>query len=347
MNKDCNKRIVYIDILNIMAIFAVILLHHNGIVHTYSTGRAWKTSLVIETFFYWAVPVFIMITGVNLMTYRKKYDTKTFFKKRLTKVLIPFSFWLIFTTIWKIRTGQLIIDNYSIVNILNIIFENKEEPIYYFGFVILGIYITMPLLSNLTDYKYRKSIWFTVVLYFIFNSTIPVVFGLFKIKYNTNLSVQFGSYIVFVLLGYLLSTEDISRKKRLIIYFLGIISVLFRYIVTYYLSYKARYIDKTLFGYYQFHSVLLAIAVFIFIKNINWDKIIKKDCIKNVLPKITSCSFGIYLTHKIIMYYEIKILDINILSWQWRTLGAILTYFITLFLVFALKQIPFLKKIVA
>ena len=36
-----------------------------------------------------------MITGTTLMQYRERYDTKTFFKKRFSKVLVPFLFWAI------------------------------------------------------------------------------------------------------------------------------------------------------------------------------------------------------------------------------------------------------------
>lgn len=45
------------------------------------TIRAWNTSLIVECLFYFAVPVFVMLSGANLMNYRKKYDTKTFLLK--------------------------------------------------------------------------------------------------------------------------------------------------------------------------------------------------------------------------------------------------------------------------
>ena len=66
------KRVLYFDILNIVACFCVIWLHCNGIVHKFSQDRAWATSLIVETIAYWAVPVFFMLTGATLMNYRKK-----------------------------------------------------------------------------------------------------------------------------------------------------------------------------------------------------------------------------------------------------------------------------------
>ena len=61
------KRVLYFDVLNILACIAVISLHHNGVVHTYSNSWTWKTALIVETGAYWAVPVFLMLSGATLM----------------------------------------------------------------------------------------------------------------------------------------------------------------------------------------------------------------------------------------------------------------------------------------
>lgn len=79
------KRVIYFDVLNILAIIAVVAMHMNGIVHLNPNIRAWNTSLVVDCIMYWAVSVFMMLSGATLMNYREKYDTKTFFKKSLQK----------------------------------------------------------------------------------------------------------------------------------------------------------------------------------------------------------------------------------------------------------------------
>lgn len=86
MDVQKNNHIFYLDILNIFACFAVLMLHHNGIVHTYNVFTApWKEALIFEVIFYWAVPVFFMITGATLLNYRKRYSTKAFFQKRILR----------------------------------------------------------------------------------------------------------------------------------------------------------------------------------------------------------------------------------------------------------------------
>jgi surface polysaccharide O-acyltransferase-like enzyme len=214
-----NNRIIYFDVLNIIAIISVVALHCNGIVHGNPNIKAWNTSLIVECICYFAVPLFFMLTGATLMNYRKKYDTKTFFKKRIMKVLVPFIFWAVFMFLWKILTKQLEINQFmDIKSWINAFFANREETTYYFMFDILGIYMTIPLLSLLTKEEYRKTLWLTIILFFIFNSFLPNVLGLIGITYNSSLSVRIGDYIVFVLLGYLLSTEYLNKKYVKLIY---------------------------------------------------------------------------------------------------------------------------------
>lgn len=76
------RRVVYFDVLNIVACIAVLALHHNGIVHWFKVDtNAWKQALIFEVLFYWAVPIFFMLSGATLFNYRDKYSTCLFFKK--------------------------------------------------------------------------------------------------------------------------------------------------------------------------------------------------------------------------------------------------------------------------
>lgn len=248
--------------------------------------------------------------------------------------------------VWKYNTGLLSISKISIKTILTILFTNGEETIYYFMFVIIGIYLTLPVISVLSEEKYRKVLWYAVITFFIFNSVLPTILDFCQIPCNTYMMIQFTWPIFYCLLGFLLSHENFDKNTRILVYVVAIISIIFRYIVTYVLSTKEGKTDRILFQYSQFHAVFLASAVFLFIKNLKFDRIQKSEKICNIISKIASCTFGIYLIHMIINYYELKIFNINIWSWQWRTFGIISTYAISLVIVYIIKKIPILKRLV-
>ena len=95
------ERNLTFDVLNVLAIIGVITLHHNGLVHSYKPGSGWVQSLVFECLFYCSVPIFMMLSGANLLGYKDRYDTKTFLKKRLTRVAVPWLFWAVVFLAWR------------------------------------------------------------------------------------------------------------------------------------------------------------------------------------------------------------------------------------------------------
>ena len=74
---------LYISVLNCVSCVAVVLLHTNGIFWSHPSGELWISANFIETYFYWAVPIFFMISGATLMDYRERYTTAEFYKNRI------------------------------------------------------------------------------------------------------------------------------------------------------------------------------------------------------------------------------------------------------------------------
>ena len=74
-----SNRIEYIDYLNVFCCLSVIALHCNGCFWKFSYESYWISSVFIECIFYFAVPIFFMITGITLFDY-KITATFAFFK---------------------------------------------------------------------------------------------------------------------------------------------------------------------------------------------------------------------------------------------------------------------------
>ena len=169
---------------------------------------------------------------------------------------------------------------------------------------------------------------------------------LFNIYWNDHFVILIGGYAIYAILGYLLAIQDVPKKYRILIYILAVLGMIYRYITTYVFSTNEGTIIKTTWGYLQFYVFFQAAAVFLFVKNFNLKKIENNKKITKIIAKVASCSFGVYLLHLIVKYYEIQIFSINIRSWQFRTIGVITTYLISLIIVLIIKKIPILKRIV-
>lgn len=336
------SRITYFDILNILACFAVLSLHHNGIVHNFNVNTlAWKQSLMFEVLFYWAVPIFFMLTGATLFGYRNKYSTQDFFKKRVFRAIVPFIIWSIILLFHSWLVGKFAYKNINEVLSAIITTRIYHGDIYWFFIPLISLYCFIPVLSLLKDN--RNILWYMAIFLFVTHSCLPLLFLSLGVKYNNSLSFPVAGYVLFLILGYLFSTIELSRKQRIIIYLLGLISAFIRYAGTYYYSLEQGKIDKFLFGYIQFHSVLLALAVFVLVKEIG--KYVESVKIANFLAVLSLCSLGIYLIHKLAMSYELYFLQITADNVYWRFAGAFLTYFVCLSVVLVIKRIPYLRVV--
>lgn len=344
------KRVLYFDILNILACIAVVSLHHNGIVHSYSPTWTWKSALLVEVGAYWAVPVFLMLSGATLMPYREKYDTKTFFKKRFARAVIPFFSWSIIVLIWKLETGQFSFEPLSIREVINALLNYKMENIYWYFPLLFSIYLFLPLISCLAEEKYRGTLKYTVLVMFVCQSTIVPLTKLCGIQWNGNFALPINSYLIFVFLGYLLSVTDIQKSTRYKLYFAGVCGFIIRYAAIFILSTQDGKKNTLFFNYGYFPSVMLACAVFVLVKSIDWQNVLKRFHIKEVsITKLSSYSLGVYLLHRIVMYYELSVLGnfgITNSHVLWRSFGIIFTYVISVLIVAAIKKIPYLKVIV-
>lgn len=341
MQKD---RILYLDVLNVLACLCVIFMHCNGIVHNFTPTRQWRESMVVETLAYWAVPVFFMISGATLMEYRNKYSTKIYFKKRIVKTLIPFIIWTLLSLIFKLYTGFITVE-FNISNIINMFTNTTVESVYWFFIPLFMVYLSFPVISLLKDNI--KILWYMVACAFVIYSLYPTLSTIFLLPQNGNFIFPVaGGYLMFSLLGYLLSKTRLSNREKIIIYTLGIFGVAVRYISTVVWSEESGVLNETFWGYLNFPSVFLAVAVFTVIKSVPWKKLLANELLKKIVLLLSSASYGVYLLHMIVYRSLLLYTGINESSYRWRFLVPFVIYGISVVLIIGIKKIPVLKKIV-
>ena len=340
------KRVIYFDLLNITASFAVVAMHCNGIVHSFSNTLSWKQSLIVEVAAYWAVPVFFMLSGATLMEYRSKYTTKVFLKKRAEKTLIPFIVWSILALIFKSLTGAIAIKSLSVRELLSMFINCKIENIYWFFIPLFAVYLCIPVLACLIQDSYRW-VEYMIVVGIATISIAPFLCNVLEIPFNTFMSFPLtGGYVLYVLLGFWLSKADLSKNERILIYLLGIGGAFARYCGTYFLSIKNGELNKLFWGYLNWPALLLAVAVFVWFRYHDWNWIEKNSILRAGVIEMAGCSFGVYLTHIFVINIVCSVCNVNVSGGKWRTLGVILVYGLSLIIVKILKRIPVIQRVV-
>lgn len=152
------ERIVFLDWLRAIACFMVIVVHscepfylggEGTLIASLSDGL-WVT--FIDSMFRASVPLFVLASSYLL--FPVKTDSRTFFKRRFTRVLIPLLIWsLLYTLIPLYGT-----ENYDIIaNIKQWMFNFPAQGGHlWFVYMLVGIYLLMPMISPWAEKLSKK-----------------------------------------------------------------------------------------------------------------------------------------------------------------------------------------------
>jgi surface polysaccharide O-acyltransferase-like enzyme len=315
-------------------------------VWTYSDSFRWKFGLIIETLAYWDVPVFIMITGATLLDYRKRYSTKEFFKRRFFRTIIPFIVWSLIGLGYRISLGELKLQDFNIVNLTTMFLSGQIIGIYWFFPVIFGLYLSIPIISAIPENDRVRIFVYAAIYTFISYSVLPILLNMVGGTLDPGIQIPISSgFVIYILLGYLFSRLNFTKKSRIIIYIGGFLGWFIRFITMLLWSARDNRTNLAFSGYYAFPDVLESIAVFTFFRYRNFN-FLNTPRISNKIHEIASSSLGIYLLHYFFVDYAPRIFSIDITSIQWRVLGTISIYIVCLISVQLIRRVPVLKYIV-
>lgn len=286
----------YISILNVLACIGVVILHTFETAYTSDANFVFE--VLIRAIAYCAVPVFFMITGATLIDYRERYDTKTFFKKRLLKVIIPLIIWSIIYFIINFFKGKFSINDLSFKFVFEYFFLVKTNPIFWFFVVIIGIYLAIPVISLIPQETRRKAFLYIIIITFVFNQFLPDLLYHLNLNYNYDLKfpLTYSGWISFIFIGYYIDKYEIVKKHRVIIYVLGIIGFLTMVVPTIFISYHKNESCSWFDEYYDAPCVLYSASVFLFFKS----KINNNQIVTKIMPFfnfVAPTTLGIYVLH--------------------------------------------------
>lgn len=321
-----NKRIVFLDWLRVSACFMVILVHciepfyygvPTGLYIASKSDALWVT--LLNTPLRAAVPLFVMASSYLLVPVMTEFGT--FFRKRLTRVLVPFLVWSVLYAVIPVPgTGD--VDAMGNLTTLLFNFVMTSSGHMWFVYMLLGIYLLMPVISpwlekiSAKDEKIFLWIWaFTTVLPLLHPLAQQVTGSEYlwgECQWNTFGTFYYVSgFIGYVVLGHYLKTHvgEVSWKKTLAyalpFWIVGyvvaaggfwcMIPDAEAYPVS--ASYAEAFAMEARRGFCTVGIMLQTVAYFLVLRKITCDGWIYR---KLVLP-MSRLSYGIYLMHMFIL----------------------------------------------
>ncbi len=145
-------RVVFLDYLRALACLTVIIVHSCEFFYIGAEYPLCIKSLadlhwanLIDSLFRPAVPLFVMASSYLLVPLRD--DTQTFFKRRFTRVAIPFIVWMILYALIP-QFGGSWADMDLVANARALLFNFPGIAGHlWFVYMLLGVYLLMPIIS--------------------------------------------------------------------------------------------------------------------------------------------------------------------------------------------------------
>lgn len=342
---ETKKRIVYMDVLRIFAVFSMMLLH----VSASNWDKAdisifeWHVFNIGDSFARFCVPVFIMLSGTMFLDNSREFSMKKMLKKNVLRLGCAFVFW---SALYSV-VMMFVTETFTLEYLVESFFCGR----YHLWFVpaIIGLYLVTPFLRKITADK--KLTEYFLILWLVFDC----IFRLLKVlpfvhDSATGLSADLQMHFVtgyagYFILGYYLHSTEISPKLRKVIYILGIIGFAATAIGTWLWSLSKGKPVKTLYNNFMPNVLLQSVAVITFFKyevsKIKWSEKQLK-----VITKLSALSFGMYLFHDLvnILFKQTGFgtLSYNpVLSVPCNTL---IVFFVSLAVTYGLSRIPYINK---
>ena len=347
--KSYTRKILYLQKLRAVSSFAIIVLHTftmYNIVYkdTLSATENYVTKL-IPWLMLWAVPCFLMVSGVLLLDQNREMPIKKIFKKYILRMLIVL---ILMITVFYIVDKLTNHDPFEWSDIPEIgkkIVEDGSWAHLWYIYLLIGIYLLLPLyrvIAKHTDATTMKYICLVVVT---FVSVIPVIEIVIDLSIGFTIGIT-TIYPVYLFLGYMIHNKILNASiwKSILFILLGAGMIVLLSAIDF--GDKQEQIEKLLGNIGFLPIVILSVGLFGLFHQTD----------KEYDEERTSCrvwsffdkySFGIYLIHLIFLRTLIKVINFNPFEYGIWMLPVIAVgvYICSLITMIIIKQIPGLKKL--
>lgn len=317
------KRIIWLDFVKFIAIFMMIAVHCTDNVTPAERSEPWYNlwGSFYGSFMRPAIPLFVMVTGALLLPVEQ--NISAFYKKRLTRLLVPFIIWSLLYNLFPWITGLLgfsptIINDFfawaepdqslssALHHIAMIPFNFSMLAVQmWYVYLLIGLYLYMPIFSAWVKQASIKEQKVFLVLWFV-SLFIPYLREyLTKDLWGTCSWNEFGLLYYFAgFNGYLLLGHYVINNKMNLswnkLVMMGVPSFVIGYSITFFgfksvtaVPGQSVELVELFFTYCSPNVLMMTLPLFLAIQKIH----ISSAVIRRFSVSISTCTFGIWMSH--------------------------------------------------
>ena len=340
-----------IDLLRVIACYMVMQIHTGEFFYIGPGGNVLNTPDAhtvgwYNSLFRVCVPLFVVISGFFLFPVG---DNPTFFKKRLSRVVVPFVLWCILYAFYFYFTT-----NVSLGDTLNHIWHipvnyGTEVGHLWFVYMLIGIYLFAPILSPWIEKADKKGmelyliIWAVALSLPFIHLVFPEVLG--ECFWNrTPLLYYFSGLLGYVILAAYIKKFHMEAKSWNLP--LGLVLIVVGYAITAGFFEQRLATEKMVntlelsWGFDTINVAMMTTGIILIFKNITFGN--SNSLIVKVIAGISSISYGAYLAHIMVLNFYYNLINPHFDTAAIKIPLIALSTFITT--VILIKLLSFLPK---
>ena len=340
-----NKRLVWAEIVRIFAIYCIIVLHVLVFPIPQNAPFIFFLGLTLADT---CVPLLVILSGALLIGKEESYFT--FFRKRVSRVIIPWLTWTcIFTAVSLYFQANLSLGN--IIHIFHLIFI----PFFWFIVLICTLYLITPALRIFAHAAKIHDILLIVILWFAAVSVLPYIRNTqaFPLHVDNGIVRLVINFIGYFLIGFLIT--KVKHQKKYII--LSAVVFIVSFVVRSYIEYYSVYNDQQLINGSDFIDPGLIIvstslfSLFYLLEDVYQQMF--NQLTKKALSMISKATLGIYFVHYLFLNrapLPILLSTTSLIHVSYTTdlfINGFLFFAISFFIIFFLQKISSIKHLVA
>jgi surface polysaccharide O-acyltransferase-like enzyme len=333
---------ISLDMLRVMAAFAVVGVHSNRVVLDADPSTLnWWVANIYAVLTRWCVPIFIMISGALILSCRPQSNPFLFYQRRFSRIGLITIFWTLF---YLARAAR---HDYSDVVPLLIKMVVQGYTHLWYLYMLVCLYLAVPFLGQFVESSSRSLLKWSIFLSFGTAAGHSLLTR--SLLQRSGFSpFEWPLYVGYFLVGYYFVTYKPNVSRRLATIFF----CFFALIVVIVNGYFAQHLGPShacaiMFFYLNPLVIAMSLSFFLAIYESDTAKI-KKAYLYMMFAKLAPYTLGIYVIHPLIKSLIGRIglqssamepvLGIPVL-----TIAAIVG---SLFSVIIISKLPFLRRIV-
>jgi surface polysaccharide O-acyltransferase-like enzyme len=334
---------LWVDHARILAALAVIFLHLASDVAESIWGSDtlyWWIANVYNSLVRWCVPVFVMISGLLLLDPNKSESLTDFYKKRVSRIMLPLIFWTLFFSAWTFVRGMIKGQEISLFHLVRNALLGWPYNHMWYLYMVIGLYLFTPFFRKIVKFSSYNELLFLCVALFIVSMINQAVNEMFSRRILLFID-WFLIYLPYFFAGHIIN-ETKRDPPNWILYSCFLLSVILTSVGSHsLLRIRETYQEPYFYGYLSVTVVPMSISVMFILKKLSRPFIGAK-----LSRTLALSSLGIYLVHPLSLE-AFNFLGISARSFHPAfsvPIVAALGFAVSFVAVQVISRIPYLKR---